>query len=134
VLLTVFEIEQEPTRPPTKIIAAIADTARAVQNLSKWNDLPERLTGLLFDPHALALSMGLQSPFGINGECLPHVETAAHLSLFTAKALNCPIYDATIWKPESNLSQQCFLAHQMGFAGAVARNPNHMDLINAIFS
>ena len=134
VLLTVSEIDYGLNHPVTNIIASIADTASAVQSLSKWTFLPERLTAMLFDPAALARSMGLSSPFDSHGQRLPLLDTAAHLALFAAHALACPIYDATLWDHHSNPSKQYFWAQEMGFAGAVTRNPNHVDLISAIFA
>ena len=134
VLLTVSEIESGLNRPETRIIASIADTAIAVQSLSKWTDLPDRLSGLLFDPAALARSMGLASPTNSQGQRLPILETAAHMSLFAAHALSCPIYDATLWDHHSNPSEQYYRAREMGFAGAFTRKPDHVDLITAIFA
>ena len=134
VLLTVFEIEAGISENSIRIAASCTDSARAVQNLPKWTFRPDRLGALVYDPIELSHSLGLVSPFSTNGERLPLLETAAHMCLFAAGALACPIYDSTVWPAHINVSQQYLLARRIGFAGAMTADPKHIDMISAIFA
>ena len=75
VLLTVCEIEKSIPLGSVQIVAAFADTAKAVQNLSNWSFVPDRLAGFFFDPATLAGSMGLASMFAPDGTLSPLIGT-----------------------------------------------------------
>lgn len=133
VQLTVCEIEKSVPSDSIQIVATFADTARAVQNLSNWSFVPERLAGFLFDPLTLARSMGLSSVFTPDGTLNPLLGTARHLGLFAGKALDLPVWDGTPRPALANATDHYWDTLQTGFAGAVTESPDEIALIAEIF-
>ncbi len=131
VKLAVQEAEYGLTDGETPIIAEAGSTARSLFVMSSYCDASQRLMGLMWDPHALAVDLGASSPVGATHHA--PMGTARSLTLIAARAAEVSAIDGPSHTLGPAFGLECDQARNEGFNAKLALAPEQVAMINAAF-
>jgi citrate lyase subunit beta/citryl-CoA lyase len=129
--LAVREARHGAAEGVTRILAVVAQSARAIFGLSSYVGRGPRLQGIAWDADTLAANLGASGyrtdDGGFRGPC----RHARELMLFAAAAVDTTFADL---RDEAALRAECLAASRDGFAGKMAIHPTQIAVINEAFT
>ncbi len=117
--------------PGTIKLIALIETAKGVVNLPQIAQADSRLVALMFGAEDLAGSMGAIRSEGADEVFYARSAVVLHAAAFGLQAIDTPYVKL---RDMDGLKVETTKARRMGYTGKLAIHPDHVDLINEIFT
>lgn len=117
--------------PGTIKLIALIETAKGIVNLAQIAQADARLVALMFGAEDLAGSMGAIRSEGAEEVFYARSAVVLHAAAFGLQAIDTPYVKL---RDMEGLKVETTKARCMGYTGKLAIHPDHVDLINEIFT